>query len=264
MSFTNTGLILLVRPRISPDGQVVMEINAEKSDVGPESEGIPISVSASGQVIRSPRINTTRAQTTVSAADGQTIILAGLITKSRSVTNRRIPGLSDIPILRHFFRYDIDESSRSELLIILTPHVVRSEEDIERVKQIEAARMHWCLADVVALHDGMAPPATGNVEQGPMPTPATPGTEGREVIPTPMPSGTQPAQPMNDTQSQFGPSPILGAPVATPGYGTPTDQVGVTHVSDSVPADPSNPFRQETAAPHNVPGARPLGSTPGR
>lgn len=264
VSFTNTGLILLVRPRISPDGQVVMEINAEKSDVGPESEGIPISVSASGQVIRSPRINTTRAQTTVSAADGQTIILAGLITKSRSVTNRRIPGLSDIPILRHFFRYDIDESSRSELLIILTPHVVRSEEDIERVKQIEAARMHWCLADVVALHDGMAPPATGNVEQGPMPTPATPGTEGREVIPTPTPSGTQPAQPMNDTQSQFGPSPILGAPVATPGYGTPTDQVGVTHVSDSVPADPSNPFRQETAAPHNVPGARPLGSTPGR
>jgi len=264
VSFTNTGLILLVRPRISPDGQVVMEINAEKSDVGPESEGIPISVSAAGQVIRSPRINTTRAQTTVSAADGQTIILAGLITKSRSVTNRRIPGLSDIPILRHFFRYDIDESSRSELLIILTPHVVRSEEDIERVKQIEAARMHWCLADVVALHDGMAPPATGSVEQGPMPTPATPSTERQEVIPTPAPSGTQPTQPMKDAQSQFSPSPILGAPVPTPGYGTPTEQVGVSHISDSAPADPSNPFRQETGASAGATRTRPTGSPSGR
>lgn len=189
VSYTNTGLILLVRPRISPDGQVVMEINAEKSDVGPESEGIPISISAGGQIIRSPRINTTRAQTTISAGDGQTVILGGLITKSRSTTNRRIPGLSDIPILRHLFRYDIDDGSRTELLIFLTPHVVRTDEDVERARQIEAARMHWCLADVIALHEDLAP-----ATQAPVPTPAMPTvpqqptlSPGQEMIPTPAP-----------------------------------------------------------------------------
>ena len=62
-----SGLILGVTPRISPDGLVVMEIDAEKSEVGPEAEGIPISISARARSIRSPRINTTTAQTTVSA-----------------------------------------------------------------------------------------------------------------------------------------------------------------------------------------------------
>ncbi len=57
-----------------------------------------------------------------------------------------------MPVLGHLFRYDSVVSRRTELLIILTPHVVRSAEDAERIKQIEAARMNWCLADVHALH----------------------------------------------------------------------------------------------------------------
>ena len=56
-SITNedVGLILGVTPRISPDGLVVMEIDAEKSELGLESEGVPISVSVNGDVLRSPR-----------------------------------------------------------------------------------------------------------------------------------------------------------------------------------------------------------------
>ncbi len=54
----NVGLIIGVTPRISPEGNVVMEIDAEKSKLGPESEGIPISVSNNGSVIRAPRIDT--------------------------------------------------------------------------------------------------------------------------------------------------------------------------------------------------------------
>ena len=84
ITLENVGLILGVTPRISPDGLVVMEIDAEKSEVGPEAEGIPVSIAANGQVIRSPRIDTTTAQTTVSAMDGQTIVLGGLITKTQS------------------------------------------------------------------------------------------------------------------------------------------------------------------------------------
>ncbi len=148
----NVGLILGVTPRISPDGMVVMEVDAENSDVAPEAEGIPVSISASGAVVRAPRINITTAQTTVSTASGETIVLGGLITKRRLTVNRSVPYLASVPILGWMFRYDQYQAQRTELLIILTPHVVRNAADAERLRQIEAARMHWCAADVHALH----------------------------------------------------------------------------------------------------------------
>jgi len=148
----NVGLILGVTPRISPDGLVVMEIDAEKSEVGPEAEGVPISINNNGQVIRSPRIDTTTAQTTVSALSGQTVILGGLIRKNKTEVDRRVPYLSSIPILGNLFKYRSHDNRRSELLIIMTPHIVTSEEDIQRLKQVEAARMSWCLADVYNIH----------------------------------------------------------------------------------------------------------------
>ncbi|MFH1919128.1 MAG: secretin N-terminal domain-containing protein [Planctomycetota bacterium] len=146
-----TGLILGVTPRVSPEGTVVMEIDAEKSDLGPEAEGIPVSY-VGGQVIRQPSINMTLAQTTVSAASGETIVLGGLITKKKSTVERRVPWLSRVPVLGNLFRYDNQTERRTELLIILTPHVITNEEDAERIKQAEAARMSWCLADVVELN----------------------------------------------------------------------------------------------------------------
>lgn len=259
VSYTNTGLILLVRPRISPDGQVVMEINAEKSDVGPEAEGIPISISAAGQVIRSPRINTTRAQTTVSAADGQTIILAGLITKSRSQTNRRIPGLSDVPILRHLFRYDVEDASRTELLIILTPHVVRNEEDIERVRQIEAARMHWCLADVVAIHDDLAPRTAPAPDKSPSPTPAPPpGAVPQEVVPPPEPLGSESSQAPHTPMKTPALSPVFETPLQSAAGARANEQGGFTHITDQGPSGPQgNPFRQEPLLGPGVSGSSP-------
>ncbi len=147
IALENVGLILGVLPRISPDGLVVMELDAEKSELGPESEGIPVSISE-GQIIRSPSVNLTMAQTTVSAADGETIVLGGLITKSTSTTERRVPYLADIPLLGDLFRYESKKEIRTELLIILTPHIISNREDVERIKQDEADRMHWCLADV--------------------------------------------------------------------------------------------------------------------
>jgi len=152
VTLENVGLILGVTPRISPDGLVVMAIDAEKSEVGPEAEGIPVSISATGQIVRSPRINTTMAQTTVSAASGQTIVLGGLIVKSKSEFHRKVPLLGDIPIVGHLFRYDGVADRRSELLIIMTPHIVRNQAEAEEVKRIESARMHWCLSDVLEVH----------------------------------------------------------------------------------------------------------------
>ncbi|MHB1034228.1 MAG: secretin N-terminal domain-containing protein [Pirellulales bacterium] len=152
VTMEDVGIILGVTPRISPDNLVVMEINVEKSEVGPESEGIPVAISNTNEAIRSPRIKATTAQTTVAALNGQTVMLSGLITKNDSQIHRRVPLLSSIPVLGNLFRYDYVNTKRTELLIIMTPHIVRTSQDVERVKQAEAARMTWCLADVESLH----------------------------------------------------------------------------------------------------------------
>jgi general secretion pathway protein D len=143
----NVGLILGVTPRISPEGMVVMEIDAEKSEVGPEIDGIPVSISSTGEVIRSPRVNITTAQTTVSSASGQTIVIGGLITTNNTTLSRRVPWLSDVPVVGNLFRFDGTKNSRKELLIILTPHVVRGPSEAEYIKQVETARMSWISCD---------------------------------------------------------------------------------------------------------------------
>ncbi|MHB8897702.1 MAG: secretin N-terminal domain-containing protein [Thermoguttaceae bacterium] len=155
VTMEDVGLIVGVTPRISPDGLVVMEIDAEKSEVGPEAEGIPVSVSE-GVVIRSPRIDTITASTTVSALDGQTVVLGGLITSNKTKVDRRVPFLSQIPVLGELFRYRGFTSERNELLIVLTPRIVNSEEDAQLMMQEEAARMDWCLNDVLELHEEVA------------------------------------------------------------------------------------------------------------
>ncbi|MCA9269413.1 MAG: hypothetical protein KDA41_13120, partial [Planctomycetales bacterium] len=65
---------------------------------------------------------------------------------------RRVPYLSDVPVLGNLFRYDAVEESRGELLFIMTPYIVRGDDDIEMLKQMESSRMSWCLADVVNIH----------------------------------------------------------------------------------------------------------------
>ena len=104
-SFTNVGILLGVTPRISPDGLVVMEIDAEKSELS--GDGVPISISRRRRrCCEQPIIDTTRAQTTVSARSGQTVILGGLITKTRSTSSSSVPYLGDIPVLGSLFRFD--------------------------------------------------------------------------------------------------------------------------------------------------------------
>lgn len=158
----DVGLVLNVTPRINPDGLVSMEVVASQSAVGPEAEGIPISINAAGDVIRQPRIEIIEARTTVTVMDGHTVVLGGLITTRDRETHRQVPGLGSIPLLGRLFRYDGVQTERNELLMILTPRVVESEEDMERIKQVESARMNWCLYDVIDLHDGDGLQGPGN------------------------------------------------------------------------------------------------------
>ncbi len=213
----DVGLILGVTPRTSPDNLVVMEVDAQKSALGPEAEGIPVSISATGEVVRQPRIEITQAQTTVSAQTGQTIVIGGLITNRRSQVHRRVPVLASIPILGNLFRYDSVSNEKTELLIILTPHVVRNKEDAELLKQVEAGRMNWCLADVRKMHgySGLRGRGDDWEESEVMTVYPDQNLDGKPTLApdgTPLlPSGEPTLAPPNQPY-QGGPSPMLGPP----------------------------------------------------
>ena len=149
---TQIGLILQIWPRVNEDGLIVMQVYAERSSLGAEASGTPVGFGATGEVIRTPPINKTSAQTTISAYTGQTVMFAGLIQKQRTDISRRIPWLGDIPYLGRLFRFDSQSETRSELLIILTPRIVQTDEDYEVVKQVESSRMSYCLADILEMH----------------------------------------------------------------------------------------------------------------
>ena len=113
------GIILTVTPSINPEGFVRMEIEPEISRLSLQTTQISESFS-------SPVVTRRRATTTVTVKDGQTVVIGGLISDRFERIDKKIPLLGDIPFLGALFRQYKESSSKTELLIVLTPHVVRS------------------------------------------------------------------------------------------------------------------------------------------
>jgi type II secretion system protein D len=264
----NVGIIMQVTPRVSPDGAIVMQIYTEKSTVGPDATGIPIAVDANGNAIRSPQIPITTAQTIVLARTGQTVILGGLITKDLEEDTRRIPYLADIPVLGRLFRYDQVSNKRTELLIILTPYLVTSPEQIDWINAREGQRMSWCLADLVNIHGPV--PFSGNPMFNASPTPLIfpdldpngypQGPDPYGSVPSFPPPGVTPQptlQPLNVPSSSGFPS--GPAPYGAPGSPTPATPMpvppGPPVINGVPPAPPPPPTpslgRQPDPAPSN-------------
>ncbi len=118
------GVILQVTPSINPDGFVRMKIEPEISRISKESTKI-------SENFQSPIINRRRATTTVTVKDGQTVVIGGLIQDRFERVERKIPFLGDIPIIGPLFRNKSESASKTELLIVLTPHVVTNPKAID-------------------------------------------------------------------------------------------------------------------------------------
>lgn len=166
------GLIMQIQPRTNQDGLINMIVAVTRSRLGPEATGVVVGFGANGEVVRSPVIEKTVAQTRVTAYDGQTVVLGGLITKERATRSRRIPWLADIPLAGALFRFDTENEKRTELLVVMTPRVVNfnDSEKLDMIKQVESSRMSWCLADVLNIHGDVGLSA-GNGLWGPATSP---------------------------------------------------------------------------------------------
>ncbi len=133
ISYEEVGIMLSVIPHINPEGFVNMEISPEISTVGEST--IPIS-----EFVNATTFPTRNAYTTVSIRDGQTILIGGLIADTTDERIEKVPILGSLPLIGFLFRHKENTSVKTELLIVLTPRVVRSAEELQELSSQERAR----------------------------------------------------------------------------------------------------------------------------
>jgi type IV pilus assembly protein PilQ len=115
VQFVDATLSLKVTPHITPEGSVIMKLEAKNDSPG--------ETGASGQ----PAINKKKATTEVLVRDGETAVIGGILQVTRKEDQQAVPWLSKIPILGFFFKHDTTQSSNRELLIFVTPKILKTE-----------------------------------------------------------------------------------------------------------------------------------------
>ncbi|MBI1346044.1 hypothetical protein GC163_07120 [bacterium] len=148
----DAGVILTVTPRISPDGNIVMALTAEKSQYNLNSGVTIFSDASTGNTVTAPVKDIATAVTTISVPSGQTVVMGGLITSRTDEVHRKVPWLGDVPLLGYAFRYDYLQTKRTELLIFLTPRIIWDDGESEHIKDVEMARMHFIEAAAEEMH----------------------------------------------------------------------------------------------------------------
>ncbi len=155
VQFRDTGVTLDVTPRVNPGGLVFMEIDQTDSSPGNKDDAV------SGNV----PVNQRKIKTEVAVQSGQTVLLGGLIKQTDSRTSGGVPGLHRIPIIGALFGGKDYESSREELLVMITPVVIRNGDDARRLtdeysrqfRALEPLRAQGALPDVEPLDPPSAP-----------------------------------------------------------------------------------------------------------
>jgi general secretion pathway protein D len=122
IDYRETGVILQVTPHVGSNGLVTL-------DVAQEVSGVQSGVTTTG--INSPTFSERAVTSRVAIADGQTIGLAGLISDNDSKENSGIPVLKDVPLLGDLVSSQTNSRTRTELLVLITPHVIRTQNDAD-------------------------------------------------------------------------------------------------------------------------------------
>lgn len=154
IEYRDTGVILKVTPRVNAGGLVLLDVSQEVSGVS----------TTTSSTLNSPTISQRRVSSSAAVQDGQTVALGGLITDSRNNANNGIPWLHDLPGLGWLFGTEDDSVNRTELLVLITPHVVRNRDEARAV----TAELRRKLPLVAPLPD-LPPesPKTGTGRRGP-------------------------------------------------------------------------------------------------
>jgi general secretion pathway protein D len=124
IDYRNTGIILRVSPRINVNGNVRLEVEQEISNV-----------SAATAASLTPTVSERKVKSAISVANGQTVLLAGLISEQQNATRSGIPLLDQIPVLGDGFSHQDKNTTRTELIIFIRPQIIRDSSDAHTVAE---------------------------------------------------------------------------------------------------------------------------------
>ena len=131
ISYKDTGVMLDVKPRVTPGGMVQMDVDQQVST----------NTKTSSSDINSPTFTVRQITSNVAVRSGQAVVLGGLIENTDEDGKGGVPGLSNVPVLGALFSDNNKSASRRELLVILTPKIIASDQDAETVTNEFRSRM---------------------------------------------------------------------------------------------------------------------------
>lgn len=125
IDYRNTGVILQVIPRINVNGNVVLNIQQEISNV----------LNSATADTLTPTVSQRKIKSTIAVASGQTVLLAGLIGQREDRSHPRIPELGDLPLIGNAFGHTATKTNRTELIIFIRPQIIRNSVDAQFVAE---------------------------------------------------------------------------------------------------------------------------------
>jgi general secretion pathway protein D len=147
VQYLDVGVILQVTPQIAPDGTVTMQVVQQANEL--------LGFRNLGNNLTAPMVATRSAQATIRVSDGQTVILGGIISNNVTRNEDKVPLLGDLPLVGGLFRHSTVSKTRSELLVFLTPKVVRTPEEAAALTASEQAKS---IAPIPAASGGKGAP----------------------------------------------------------------------------------------------------------
>ena len=122
IEFKQYGVSLAFVPTVGSDGQIAMKVRTEVSQL--TNQGA-VQLSAGNSTIQVPALTVRRAETAVELGSGESFAIAGLLQDAVNVTGNGVPIMGDVPVLGALFRSDNFQRNETELVIVVTPYVVR-------------------------------------------------------------------------------------------------------------------------------------------
>jgi general secretion pathway protein D len=135
IDYRNTGIILRVSPRVSVNGTVRLDVEQEISNVPATSANS-----------LTPTVSERRVKSQIAVANGQTVLLAGLISEQQSGSRNAIPVLDQIPGLGDAFGHQSNATQRTELIIFIRPQIIRDGSDARNVAEELRSRLRGNIA----------------------------------------------------------------------------------------------------------------------
>jgi general secretion pathway protein D len=131
VDYIDVGIILDVVPRITSNGLITIDVSPTANDFQGFTD------------VDAPLVAQRSTQTTVVVQDGQTVIIGGLIRDTVTKNRNKVPILGDIPIIGSLFRSKDTQRQKTELMVFLTPHVVRTSDEISDLTERQKNQLQY-------------------------------------------------------------------------------------------------------------------------